>query len=222
MIHTTPKLIVMLTRNDRTVPDAPAVFERCRSSRAEWFGFKEEGLAPDETRRLFARIRDCGKKTALEVVAYTKDECLAGARLAADCGVDLLMGTFYSPEIRDLCRRNGIRYFPFVGRVRARPSILEGSAAEMLDQAAALLEQGVDGFDLLGYRYTGDAEELIRRFVSGCPAPVCVAGSIHSEQRLDAIKAIGPWGFTIGSAFFDHRFGPDFAAQIDHVCARVE
>ena len=81
-------------------------------------------------------MRDCGKKTALEVVAYTKDECLAGARLAADCGVDLLMGTFYFPEIRDLCRRKDIRYFPFVGRVRARPSILEGSAAGMLDIVA--------------------------------------------------------------------------------------
>ena len=40
----TPELIVMLTHNDVTVPDAAAVFARCQHTRARYWGFKEEGL----------------------------------------------------------------------------------------------------------------------------------------------------------------------------------
>ena len=36
--------------------------------------------------------------------------------------------------------------------------------------------------------------------------PVVVAGSIDSFERIDAMKQIRPWGFTIGSAFFDKKF----------------
>ena len=52
----TPELIVMLTHNDVTVPDAAAVFARCQHTRARYWGFKEEGLpfgpvCPDESLR---------------------------------------------------------------------------------------------------------------------------------------------------------------------------
>ena len=40
----TPELIVMLTHNDVTVPDAAAVFARCQHTHARYWGFKEEGL----------------------------------------------------------------------------------------------------------------------------------------------------------------------------------
>ena len=217
----TPELIVMLTEHDRTVPNAAAVFESCADAGATWFGFKEEGLPESEMRALFARMRERGKKTALEVVAYTRQECLDGARLAVRCGCDLLMGTMYDDEIRDLCRDNGLKYFPFVGQIRERPSILEGSAAQMLRQAEQYAARGADGIDLLGYRYTGDADALIAGFVARCPLPVCVAGSIDSPVRLAHIRKTAPWGFTIGSAFFQNRFGPDFSTQIRRVLDAV-
>ena len=44
---------------------------------------KEEGLPPEEMRALYRRMKACGKKTALEVVAYTEAEGLQGAQLAA-------------------------------------------------------------------------------------------------------------------------------------------
>ena len=50
----TPELIVMLTHNDITVPDAAAVFARCQHTRAQYWGFKEEGLPFAEMQALFA------------------------------------------------------------------------------------------------------------------------------------------------------------------------
>lgn len=211
------RLIVMLTHHDRTVPDAPAVFEACRGCGAEYWGMKEEGLPPEEMRALYRRMKACGKKTALEVVTYTEEEGLQGARLAADCGCDLLMGTCYFASIAAFCRAQGLRYLPFVGQVRGRPSVLEGAPDEMLRQARACRD--VYGFDLLGYRYTGDKTALIRRFVAEAGAPVCVAGSIDGMARLAEVKAAAPWAFTIGSAFFEEKFGPGFGAQIDRVLA---
>ena len=209
------RLIVMLTHHDRTVQNASTVFEACHDCGAEYWGMKEEGLPPEEMHALYRRMKACGKKTALEVVAYTETEGLQGARLAADCGCDLLMGTLFFDSIAAFCREHGLRYLPFVGRVRGRPSVLEGTPGEMLRQARAC--QGVYGFDLLGYRSTGDKTALIRRFVAEAGAPVCVAGSIDSMARLAEVKAAAPWAFTIGSAFFEEKFGHGFGAQIDRV-----
>jgi hypothetical protein len=36
--------------------------------------------------------------------------------------------------------------------------------------------------------------------------------------RLDEVKDTSPWAFTIGSAFFDKKFGENFREQIDAVC----
>jgi len=213
-----PALIVMLTHNDRTVMDARAVFEECRDSKAEYFGFKEEPLPLEEMKKLFSRIRDCGKKTVLEVVAYSEEEGIAGANTAVECGCDILMGTMYYDSVRDICRAHGIKYMPYVGTITERPSVLTGTAEDMISEAESCLEKGADGFDLLGYRYTGDAAGLNKRFSEEVNAPVCIAGSVNSYERLDEIKAASPWAFTIGGAFFEHRFGDSFREQIDNVC----
>lgn len=212
-----PELIVMLTHNDVTVPNAYEVFESCKDTKAKFWGFKEEGLPLPEMKRLRERMSECGKTTFLEVVAYTEQECLAGAKMAVECGFDILMGTLYFDSINDYCKQNGMRYMPFVGTITGRPSVLEGSAAGMIAQARELLGKGVHGFDLLGYRYVGDAVALNRDFVAGVDAPVCLAGSVSSYQRLDEVKEAGPWTFTIGSAFFENKFDGTFAQQVDKV-----
>lgn len=211
------KLVVMLTYNDKTVSNAVEIFEQCRNSKAEFWGFKEAPLPIDEMKKLFNYMKECGKTTFLEVVEYTEEKCLAGANIAVECGVDYLMGTMYFDSINELCKKNGIKYMPFVGKIKERPSILEGSIDEMIEEANRLIEKGVFGFDLLGYRYVGDALELNRRFISEVKAPVCLAGSVNSVQRLDEIKSVTPWSFTIGSAFFDKCFGDSFSDQIDFV-----
>lgn len=213
-----PKLIVMLTHNDFTVSNAAEIFEQCKHSKAQFWGFKEHPLPAAEMKALYQYMKACGKTTFLEVVAYTEAEGLAGAQLAVDCGCDVLMGTKFSDSILELCRRHGLKYMPFVGHITGRPSVLEGTIEGMIAEARACIAKGAYGIDLLGYRYTGDAVSLNAAFVRGVDAPVCLAGSIDSFQRLDEVKAAAPWSFTIGSAFFESRFGRTFAEQIDKVC----
>lgn len=216
------KLIVMLTHDDLTVSNACALFEQCKKAKAQFWGFKEEPLPLPEMKSLCAAMRAAGKTTVLEVVAYTETECLQGARTAAACGFDILMGTSFFDSVNDLCKANHLRYMPFVGAISGRPSVLCGNIEDMIAHAKRCVEKGVYGFDLLGYRYVGDAAQLIRRFVEEIDAPVCVAGSINSFARLDEIKRAAPWAFTIGSAFFRHTFGGTLPQQIDTVCAYME
>jgi hypothetical protein len=116
------------------------------------------------------------------------------------------------------------KFFPFCGKVSGHPSILEGSIQEIVKDGARMEGLGVDGFDLLAYRYTGDAEALAAEFVRRIGVPVVMAGSIDGFPRLDAVKRIDPWAFTIGSAFFDKKFVPggSFREQIASVLAYLE
>lgn len=217
-----PELIVMLTYNDLTVENAYEIFEQCKHSKAKYWGLKEEALPLEDMKKLFRYMKQCGKKTGLEVVAYTEQECLQGAKLAVECDCDILMGTIFYDSINDLCKEHQLKYMPFVGKVSERPSILDGTIEFMIEEAEEYLRKGVYGIDLLGYRYTGDAVELNKRFTEAIAAPVCIAGSINSYERLTEVKTISPWGFTIGSAFFDHAFGEQFCEQIDKVCDYME
>ncbi len=211
-------LIVMLTHNDRTVENASELFEKYGGSKAEYWGFKEEGIPAAEMKKLYSQMKGRGKTTVLEVVAYTEPECIAGAEMAAKFGCDILMGTLYFDSVNEICRNNGIKYMPFVGKVTERPSVLDGDIDAMIAEANEYLRRGVYGFDLLGYRYTGDAHELIRRFVGEVNAPVCVAGSIVGYEDLDEIKKVAPFAFTIGGAFFENKFDGDLGEQVDKVC----
>lgn len=217
-----PFLIVMLTHDDQTVENANEIFERCRNSSAEYWGFKEKPLSHEKMKELYAYMKKCGKKTVLEVVAYTEKECMHGAEMAVGFDCDILMGTIFSDSINDFCKKNNLKYMPFVGDITERPSILHGTIESMVAKAEEYLKKGVYGIDLLGYRYTGNPNELNAEFVSRINAPVCIAGSINSFQRLDEIKKISPWAFTIGSAFFEKRFGEDFYEQIDTVCEYIK
>jgi len=218
---TKPELIVMLTHGDRTVANAPAIFEMCKSSRAGLFGFKNKGIPLSEMKSLFSYMKQCEKRTVLEVVEYTEKECIEGVKIGVECGCDIIMGTVFFDSVNDICQENNIMYMPFVGQVSGIPSVLHGSIESMLQEAEAYLDKGVHGIDLLGYRHAGDPETLIREFVSRVNAPVCVAGSISSYQRVDEVIDAGAWAFTIGGAFFEKRFGETHCEQIDNVCEYV-
>lgn len=221
-MSTNPTLIVMLTQHDRTVPNANEIFDACKNSRAKIWGFKDQGLSQEQMQALFSRMRSYGKSTALEVVAYTENEGLRAAKLAQKCGCDYLMGTCFFDSIHSFCKEHSIRYLPFVGQVEGRPSVLGGSIDEILNQAQSYAEKGVYGIDLLSYRYTGDALKLNRQIVQKISIPVCIAGSINSFDRLDEIRRLSPWAFTVGGAFFENKFGKSFAGQIDRVVEYIE
>lgn len=213
-----PELIVMLTHNDCTVENAYKIFDQCKNSKAQFWGFKEKSLPLNQMKELYSYMKECGKTTFLEVVAYTEEECIEGAKMAVECGCDILMGTLFFDSVNEFCKTHKLKYMPFVGTVTGRPSILEGNIDDMISTANKYLEKGVYGFDLLGYRYTGDPIILNKKFVSQVNAPVCIAGGINSYKRLDEIKDATPWTFTIGSAFFENKFDGTFSEQIDKVC----
>ena len=215
-------LIVMLTHNDETVNNAHEIFEKCKNSDAKFWGFKEKSLPIEQMKNLYKYMKECGKTTFLEVVEYTEKEGLEGAKIAVECGCDILMGTMFFDSINEFCKKNNLRYMPFVGNVTERPSILEGEIDEIIKEANEYLKKGVYGFDLLGYRYTGNAVELNERFVLEVNAPVCIAGSVNGYERLDELKNINPWSFTIGSAFFENKFDGSFEEQINKVCEYVK
>ena len=217
-----PELIIMLTYNDITVKNAYEIFDESKDSKAKIWGFKEIGLPLKEMKKLFKYMKKCGKTTVLEVVAYTEKECMKGAKIAAECNCDMLIGTLYFDSINDFCKEHSIKYMPFIGEVSNRPSILNGTIQKMLQEANNYLEKNVYGINILGYRYTGDSVILNKELTNKINAPVCLAGSIDSYERLAEVKDANPKYFTIGTAFFDNKFGGSFKEQIDKVCEYME
>ncbi|MEA4853154.1 MAG: hypothetical protein VB082_02625 [Christensenella sp.] len=218
MSNVAPELIVMLTHHDKTVENAIEVFEGAKDAPAKYWGFKEVGLPIPDMKILVKKMKDAGKKTCLEIVDYTEEGCLAGAKIGVECGFDIVMGTLYFDSVRDLLIENNVEYMPFVGKLSGRPSVLDGTIEEIIAEAQYLVkEKGIKGFDLLGYRYVGDAVKLNNEFVKNAGVPVCLAGSVQSYQRLDEVKATGAWAFTIGGAFFENKFDGTFAEQITKV-----
>ena len=211
-----PELIVMLTHHDKTVENAIEVFEGAKDAPAKFWGFKEVGIPEEEMTKLVSIMKAAGKTTFLEVVDYTEEGCVEGAKVAVRCGFDVLMGTLYFDSVRKVAEEGGIKYMPFVGQISGRPSVLEGTIQGMIDEANNLVDaKGLTGFDLLGYRYTGDAVTLNSEFVKNVRGDVCLAGSVASFQRLDEVKATGAWAFTIGGAFLEKKFGDcSFGEQI--------
>lgn len=202
-----PELIVMLTHHDKTVENAIEVFEAAKDAPAKFWGFKEVGIPEDQMKQLVSNMKAAGKTTFLEVVDYTEAGCVEGAKVAVRCGFDVLMGTLYFDSVREVAEKGGVKYMPFVGQISGRPSVLEGTIQGMIDEANNLVDtKGIKGFDLLGYRYTGDAVKLNADFVKNVRGDVCLAGSVASFQRLDEVKATGAWAFTIGGAFFEKKF----------------
>lgn len=204
------KLIVMLTHNDVTVADAAAVFEENKDLPVTNWGFKDVGLEPAAMKELCGAMKAAGKTTFLEVVTYSEEECLRGAKLAVECGFDCLLGTIFYESVADYVRTTNLKYYPFVGNVSQSPSILGGSCDMMLEQTEMFKQKGAVGVDLLGYRYVdGDPNVLSAAFIKAASLPTVLAGSIGSEARMLLVKQMDPAYFTMGSALFTKNFVAD-------------
>jgi hypothetical protein len=204
-----PELIVMLTYNDKTVENALDLFSQMKDTPVTHWGFKDVGLPREEMKKVVDRMNAAGKTTYLEVVSLTEEEGLAGAKLAAECGFHILMGTVFFDSINDYLKDKPVKYYPFPGHVHSHPSILDGTIDEIVQHARDMEAKGVDGMDLLTYRYTGDAAKLLREVVKATGVPLVSAGSIDSFDRIAEVRDTGAWGFTIGTAFFEKKFIQD-------------
>jgi len=213
--------ILMLTENDATVAHAIETYDGLRESAVRFVGFKDVGLPVPALKQLAQRIRADGRKVMLEVVATSREAELESIRVALAIGVDYLLGGRHVEDALSLLRGSSVRYFPFAGRTVGHPTVLEGTMNEIVDDARRIAAMpGVHGLDLLAYRFAGEGDpaELTRRVVEAVDVPVIAAGSIDREPRVRAMIDAHTWGFTVGSALFQHAFvDRRLSAQIDEI-----
>jgi len=207
------EFIFMLTRDDLTLTDARAVYASIAGSGVTHVGCKDVGLPRDELSALMDDIRANGHTTHLEVVSETPQDTLTSARAAAEIGPDYLIGGTLIEPVQEIIAGTGIKFFPYVGRVVGHPCLLRGSIQEIADDARRAEALGLDGVNLLAYRYDGDVEALVDAVVSNTSLPVIAAGSVDSVERIRALARNGVWAFTIGTAALDGVLLPEEPLQ---------
>jgi methylglyoxal synthase len=215
--------ILMLTENDRTIPDARARLDEALEGGVRHIGFKDVGLPMSELKSLAAAIRSAGGRSYLEVVSLDATSELASARAAVEIDVDCLLGGTRAREVTEVTRHHPLRYYPFPGRITGHPSVLEGSADEIATSARALADfEHVHGLDLLAYRFVGEVPKLMKSVCAAVGKPVIMAGSIDSEARVVETAQAGAAGFTVGTAALSGAFPAEatgFAAQVRAILA---
>jgi hypothetical protein len=198
----------MLTRDDQTVPDARQIYETVVDTGVRHVGCKDLGLAREELRALMDDIRAAGHTSYLEVVSESEEATLESARVAAEIGPDYLIGGTLIEPVQEIIAGTAIRFFPYVGRIVGHPCLLRGTIAEVAEDARRAEALGVDGVNLLAYRYDGDVDGLVEAVVEASPLPVIAAGSVDSAERIRALADRGVWAFTIGTAALDGALVP--------------
>ncbi len=200
---TMSEFIFMLTRDDVTLPDAREVYASIAGSGVTHVGCKDVGLPREELALFMDEIRANGHTSYLEVVAETDEATLASARVAAEVRPDYCIGGTLIPEIQEILAGTGVRFMPYVGRIVGHPCLLRGTIDEIVADTKAAAARGVDGINLLAYRFDGDVDALVEAVVSATDLPVICAGSVDSAERIQALASRGVWAFTIGTAALD-------------------
>ena len=213
------EFIFMLTRDDQTIRDARAVYESVADTGIGHVGCKDLGLPRDELAALMSDIRANGHTSYLEVVSETEEATLASARVAAEIGPDYLIGGTVIEPIQKIIAGTGVRFCPYIGTVIDHPCLLRGTIAGIAAEARRAEALGVDGINLLAYRYDGDVDALVEAVVGASDLPVIAAGSVDSAQRIRALDERGVWAFTIGTAALDGKLvpGASLARQLEYI-----
>lgn len=210
--------ILMLTRNDITVQNAPEIFEEIKDTGVRHIGFKDIGLPMDKLKILVQKMKSKGMKTYLEVVSESEEANLRSVKSALDLGVDYIIGGTYVEQTLGLFRAHP-KYYPYIGKIIGHPCILRGAIDEIIEDGKRKEALGIDGINLLAYRYDGDVEKLISTLVKTVKIPIIVAGSIDSYERVRKMIQLSVAGFTIGGAILDKKFVPNgsLAEQVQGV-----
>lgn len=199
------EFIFMLTRDDRTIADAREVYASVAGTGICHVGCKDVGLPPGDLGALLEDIRSRGHTSYLEVVSETEEATLQSARVATEVRPDCLIGGTLIEPVQEIIAGTGIRFFPYIGQVIGHPCLLRGEVEEIAEEARRAEELGVDGINLLAYRYDRDVDALVEAVVEATSLPVIAAGSVDSAARIQALADRGVWGFTIGTAALDGR-----------------
>lgn len=202
------EFIFMLTRDDETISDARAIYASVAGSGVTHFGCKDVGLPRPELEELLDDIRGDGHTSYLEVVSETEEATLQSARVAAEIRPDYLIGGTLIEPVLEIIDGTGIRFFPYVGQIIGHPCLLRGTIDGVATDAREAERLGVDGINLLAYRYDRDVDTLVEAVVGATSLPVVAAGSVDSPARIAALSRRGVWGFTVGTAALDGVFVP--------------
>jgi NAD(P)H-dependent flavin oxidoreductase YrpB (nitropropane dioxygenase family) len=202
------EFIFMLTHSDMTILNAIEVFKETKETGVRCIGFKDIGLPKEKLIELVKMMKKQKMKTFLEVVSGSEEENIRSARVALDLGVDYLIGGTYPKQTFPLVRGAGIKYFPYIGKIVGHPCLLRGTINEIVDDARKVEKIGVDGINLLAYRYDGDVRKLITSVKKAVKIPLIIAGSIDSYERVHEMVNLGIWAFTIGGAVLEKKFTP--------------
>lgn len=198
--------IFMLTRNDQTIEDCLDVLDLIAPLGIRHIGFKDVGVSQETLRVLANHIRMLGAVSYLEVVNTSQDLIHNSIKIAANIGVDRVMG---GQDIAfALTQLPGKNYFPFVGRPFGHPTKLGGMPETIITDCQRIRENGCAGADLLAYRAV-EAEPLslvhaARQALGN--SLLIVAGNICTPEQIRALSSAGVDAFTVGSAIFDGSF----------------
>jgi len=216
--------IFMLTRDDKTIADAREVYQSIARTGVRHVGCKDLGLPRAELAALMGDIRANDHTSYLEVVSETEEATLTSARVAAEIGPDHLIGGTLIEPVQEIIAGTGIRFFPYVGQIVGHPCLLRGAIDSIADDARRAEQLGVDGINLLAYRYDGDVDALVEAVVGAVSVPVIAAGSVDSAERIRALSERGVWGFTVGTAALDGKFaeGVPLQGQLEAILTAAE
>ncbi|MCK4349141.1 MAG: hypothetical protein KAW47_11050 [Thermoplasmatales archaeon] len=215
------RIIAMLTHDDQTVENALEVYEASKQVKTPCWGFKDININAKDAKILSSHILRDKKEFYFESLVSSEEGALKIAKLAIECKADYLTSMEYFESVHELLKPTTVKFFPTCGRREGHPRrMLYGSIEEIIADANRIVMRGVDGICLSVFRYMdGDPIELAKRFVNEVDVPMVVSGSINSDERLDFIKEVKPWGFTIGSALFDSDFSLEksVAEKLDYI-----
>ena len=182
-------------------------------------GCKDLGVSRDELQALIGEIRANGHTSYLEVVSETEEATLQSARVAAEIGPDYLIGGTLIEPVQQILAGTGIRFYPYVGEIVGHPCLLRGSIDAIAQDARRVQDLGVEGINLLAYRYDADVDALVEAVVQATVLPIIAAGSVDSTDRIVSLAERGIWAFTVGTAALDGKFVPggSLGAQLDAI-----
>ena len=202
------EFIFMLTRNDVTIPNAREMYASIADLGLTHVGCKDVGLPKPELAGLIKDVRSHGHTSYLEVVSESDDSMEASARTAVEVAADYVIGGTAVERIQQVIAGTGMKFFPYIGSIVGHPCLLRGSIHEIVEDAKRVEQLGVDGINLLAYRYDGDVPQLVRAVAGATSLPLICAGSVDSVERIETLRDLGVWAFTIGTAALDGVFAP--------------
>jgi len=203
------EFIFMLTHHDITIPNALDVFDEVKDTGLKCIGCKDIGLSLDQYRELFAGFKKHGIESFLEVVTYSEEEHFRGVDLALKIGANNLIGgmPMYTEKTMDYLKKKNeqLGFYPYVGKITDHPCILGGTVEEIIREGKEAEKYGINGINLLLYRYKGDQKKLLAA-TENLKAPLIIAGNVVNFNQINELKENKIWAFTIGGAVLEKKF----------------